>query len=265
MINTLKLFEDLKEALEPSAARKIAEVMGRLYEDLSNTVTKVEFESLKEVVSDLAKSQKELAEAQKRTEQRVEELAEAQKRTEQRVEELAEAQKRTEQRVEELAEAQKRTEQELRTLVSEHKKTRDILAGLSDLVGYGLEDRIFPYMKEFAMQEYGLEVEVLDRRNVTYPDGRFDEVNIYVEGRRDGEKVYLTGECKSRPGKKDIKRFAEMLNRLKKFFGADVKGFIVGFYYSPEAEDYLRKRYPEIRMVKSFEFELKYHPTLPRN
>ena len=52
----------------------------------------------------------ELAEAQKRTEQRVEELAEAQKRTEQRVEELAEAQKRTEQRVEELTEAQKRTE-----------------------------------------------------------------------------------------------------------------------------------------------------------
>ncbi|MCS7059898.1 MAG: hypothetical protein RMN25_01925 [Anaerolineae bacterium] len=49
-----------------------------------------------------------LAEAQRRTEQRVEELAEAQRRTEQRVEELAEAQRRTEQRVEELAEAQGR-------------------------------------------------------------------------------------------------------------------------------------------------------------
>jgi hypothetical protein len=44
-------------------------------------------------------------------------LAEAQKRTEQRVEELAEAQKRTEQRVEELAEAQKRTEQILQKVV----------------------------------------------------------------------------------------------------------------------------------------------------
>ena len=104
MIDTLKIFTELKKTMEPSAAQKIAEVMGMVYEELRNTVTKDEFNELKEVVRDLA-------EAQKRTEQRVEELAEAQKRTEQRVEELVEAQKRTEQRVEELAEAQKRTEQ----------------------------------------------------------------------------------------------------------------------------------------------------------
>ncbi|MBP8179003.1 MAG: hypothetical protein KAY16_06660, partial [Spirochaetes bacterium] len=67
-------------------------------------VTRSDFRALQRVM-------KELAEAQKRTEQRVEELTEAQKRTEQRVEELTEAQKRTEQRVEELTEAQKRTEQ----------------------------------------------------------------------------------------------------------------------------------------------------------
>ncbi|BCX03309.1 MAG: hypothetical protein KatS3mg053_1247 [Candidatus Roseilinea sp.] len=52
---------------------------------------------------------RELAEAQRRTEQRVEELAEAQR-------ELAEAQRRTEQRVEELAEAQRRTEQRVDNL-----------------------------------------------------------------------------------------------------------------------------------------------------
>ncbi|MFN3740214.1 MAG: hypothetical protein ACK4TF_06015, partial [Thermodesulfovibrionales bacterium] len=53
----------------------------------------------------------ELAQAQKRTEQRVEELAQAQKKTEQRLEELAQAQKKTEERLEELAQAQKKTEQ----------------------------------------------------------------------------------------------------------------------------------------------------------
>lgn len=83
---------------------------------------------------------RELAEAQRRTEERlealtarvdaltarVEELAEAQKRTEARldslaarVEELAEAQKRTEARVEELAEAQRRTEATVRGLVND--------------------------------------------------------------------------------------------------------------------------------------------------
>jgi len=76
-------------------------------------VTREDFRELKEIVRDLGIKTAELADAQKRTEQRVEELAEAQKRTEQRVEELAEAQKRTEQRVEELAEAQKKSEERL--------------------------------------------------------------------------------------------------------------------------------------------------------
>jgi uncharacterized phage infection (PIP) family protein YhgE len=89
-----------------------------MYAELCETVTRSDFNELKEVVS-------ELAQAQKRTEQRVEELAEAQKRTEARldslivrVDQLAEAQKRTEQRVEELAEAQKRTEARLDSLVA---------------------------------------------------------------------------------------------------------------------------------------------------
>ncbi len=90
MINTLRIYEELSQALEPQAARKLASVLGVIYEDLQQTVTKAEFNDLRQVV-------RELAEAQKRTETRVEELAEAQKRTEIRVEELAEAQKRTEQ------------------------------------------------------------------------------------------------------------------------------------------------------------------------
>jgi len=91
-----------------------------------------EFDRLPRIVAELAEAQRrteqrleelgrrvdELAEAQRRTEQRVEELAEAQRRTEQRVEELAEAQRRTEQRVEELAEAQRRTEQRVDELAA---------------------------------------------------------------------------------------------------------------------------------------------------
>lgn len=86
-------------------------------------VTKEDFSELKDIV-------KELAEAQKRTELRIEELAEAQRRTEVRVEELAAAQKRTEERLEQLtikadqlairidqlAEAQRRTEERLEQL-----------------------------------------------------------------------------------------------------------------------------------------------------
>ena len=94
-------------------------------------VRRQDFEALSAVVAELAQAQKraeerlgrleiaveELAQAQKRTEERIEELAQAQKRTEERVEELAQAQKRTEERVEELAQAQKRTEEMMQKLV----------------------------------------------------------------------------------------------------------------------------------------------------
>ncbi|RLB03371.1 MAG: hypothetical protein DRG83_07140, partial [Deltaproteobacteria bacterium] len=78
MINTFSIYEDLRECLGDEAAGKLAAVMGKVYEDIAQTVTKKEFIELTDVV-------RELAEAQKRTEARVEELAEAQKRTEARV------------------------------------------------------------------------------------------------------------------------------------------------------------------------------------
>jgi len=97
-------------------------------------VTREDFRELKEIVRDLGIKTAELADAQKRTEQRVEELAEAQKRTEQRVEELAEAQKKSEERLtrveialDELAQAQKRTEQRVEELAEAQKKSEERL------------------------------------------------------------------------------------------------------------------------------------------
>jgi hypothetical protein len=95
---------------------------------------------------------RQLAEAQRRTETRLEalatrleELAEAQRRTETRLEalaarleELAEAQRRTETRLEELAEAQRRTETRLEELIQAQKPIRD---DLGTLKGERLERR----------------------------------------------------------------------------------------------------------------------------
>jgi|Deesub1362A_J573_1020465.scaffolds.fasta_scaffold00396_14 predicted transcriptional regulator len=139
MIDTLQIYEDLKDDISPSAAKKIAESIGRVYNELLNTVTKEEFRELKEVVAELAEAQRrteqrvnELAEAQRRTEQRVNELAEAQRRTEQRVNELAEAQRRTEQRVNELAEAQRRTEQRVNELAEAQRRTEQRVNELAE-------------------------------------------------------------------------------------------------------------------------------------
>jgi hypothetical protein len=81
-MNTFKLYEQLKAAFPKESAEALAHVLSGVIEDIQNTVTKEDFAELKAVVRDLG-------EAQKRTEQRVEELAQAQKQTEQRVEELA--------------------------------------------------------------------------------------------------------------------------------------------------------------------------------
>jgi predicted nuclease with TOPRIM domain len=134
MLDTFQVYTELKDSLETIAAEKIAQIMGNMYQELSQTVTKTEFNELKEVVKDLA-------EAQQRTEKRVEELAQAQQRTEQRVEELAEAQKAIEARlarletaVIQLAESQQRTEQRMDELAQAQKATEARLTRLETAV-----------------------------------------------------------------------------------------------------------------------------------
>jgi|Deesub1362B_J571_1020462.scaffolds.fasta_scaffold00289_37 DNA repair ATPase RecN len=245
------------ERVSPELRGVLIALLEEVEKQREESVTKREFQEFtrrtEENFQKLWQVIRELGEAQKRTEARIEELAEAQKRTEVRV-------SRLEKVVEELAKAQKRTEDELKSLIKEHKKTRDLVSGLSDTVGYGLEDKIFPYIEDFARREYGVEVEVLDRRNVVYPDGGFDQVNIYIEGRKGKKRIYIVGECKAQPGKRDIKRFVQILERLRGYFKAPVEGFIVGYYYTPDVERYLRESHPEIKVMKSFEFEMKYKP-----
>jgi len=76
-------------------------------------VNRADFHKLTEVVQDLA-------EAQKRTEVRVEELADAQKQTAEQVKELTEAQKRTEIHLDELA----RSQQEMRVSLQEMREAQ---------------------------------------------------------------------------------------------------------------------------------------------
>ncbi len=225
MINTLKVYEELQETFEAPAAHKIAKVIGMIYEDLQNTATKTDFNELKEVVQDLAQAQKrteikveELAEAQKRTEIKVEELAEAQKRTEIKVEELAEAQKRTEVKIEQLAEAQKRTEQELHQLVLAHKETKQQLGGLATDFGYTLENSAYKSLPKLLKRDYGILLKGrLKREYVEDKSGEFIEVNIVGKARQNGKELFIAGESKSKLSRNDVNEF--MRKKLKRMEG----------------------------------------------
>ncbi|MDI9570503.1 MAG: hypothetical protein QM278_07245 [Pseudomonadota bacterium] len=255
-----RLDPDLKEVMI-----SMVEEWERYREDM---VTKVEFGDLREIVKELAEAQKrteikvaELVEAQKRTDAKVAELTEAQKRTEIKVAELAEAQKRTDAKVAELTEAQKRTEaalqaltQEVRALTADHKETRRQLGGLAQSVGYVLEDRIAPHVADFAKKIFGVDIALLDRRNLIYEDGKYDELNIYAEGAKNDRPAYVIGECKSQPGKRDLDRFAKVIARARQVLPGDIHYFIVGHQVAPEVEDYARQKYPDLKLFNSLRF-----------
>lgn len=234
MPNTFKIYEDLKKTFNDDSAKNLTGVITQIYEDVANTVTKVEFKELRDIVS-------ELAEAQKRTEDRLDKLTIT-------VSELVEAQKRTEAKVSELAEAQKETEKEIRNLAKQ-------VGGLSMSVGYGIEDKYIPYMDDFVLKQYGVIAHSVERRFVEYEDGRYDEVNIFIEGDMGSKKIYIIGESKAQPSKKDFDRFDAMLKRLKEHLNSELKAFIVGYIFTPEVEKYAIENYPHIDRYKTYHID----------
>jgi DNA repair exonuclease SbcCD ATPase subunit len=126
-----------RRELESVFTERQATVLTKMYaEHYSQLVRVSDFTELKLIVKDLAEAQhrtearveelavaqQRLAVAQERTEARVEELAAAQQRTEARMEELAAAQQRTEARMEELAVAQQRTEARMEELTAAEQR-----------------------------------------------------------------------------------------------------------------------------------------------
>ncbi|MEJ5299910.1 MAG: hypothetical protein WHS38_02855 [Thermodesulforhabdaceae bacterium] len=233
------------EKVPPDLRDVLITLVEEIERQREESVTKREFNELKEIV-------KKLAEAQKKTEHRLNELAEAQKKTEHRLNELAEAQKKTEQRLNELAEAQKKTEEELKKLVGEHRKTREELGKLSHSVGYVLEDRAFVYLPRLLKKDEGIDVEDLKRDFVELGPGRYEEVNILGKGYKDGKTVWIIGECKSQFKKKDVEDFLKKLAKIEHLFPGDRILIAVTYQTPPQIRELLREK--GIRLYFSYQF-----------
>ena len=234
MLNSFEIYEDLSGSFDEKTARVLTKTLTRLYDEIRQTVGRDDFNQLKDVVQQLAEAQKELTQAQKRTEQRVEELAEAQK---------------------ELAEAQKRTEETLGRQVEATGLLRKEVGGLSHVVGYGIEDRLMPCLKDFARVQYEFRAASVKRCFVRYGDGSHDEVNLLIEGEKDGSRTFLVGECKAHPRPLHLKRFAALLTRLREHFQTTVKGFLVGYILTPEFSEARKLHFPDIDAFQTYEVE----------
>ena len=213
----------------------ILEEIEKHTQQIAQQVTKEEFNELKEIVA-------ELAEAQKKTEQRINELAEAQKKTEQRLNELAEAQKKTEQRLNELAEAQKKLTQSL-------ERTNRQLGGLSRSVAYALENEAYRKLPEILKDRYN--IEVTDRFIRTYIGG--EEINIFAKAKRNGEEVCLVGESVLKlDDREKLKWVMDKANLVKEELGGEVIPIIVTHFAMPDVLE--RAGRAGILVVQSFEW-----------
>jgi DNA polymerase II large subunit len=106
------------------------------------------------------------------------------------VHELAEAQKRTEQRVEELVEALRETTREIASLSRAHDNTRSQLGGLSRSVAYALENEAYRLLPALLKAHHHIDID--ERLVRTWINE--EEINFYARARRNGESMVIVGE-----------------------------------------------------------------------
>ncbi len=226
MVNRSLMREELGRVFADQQAEALSKV---IYNAYNNLVRADDFNELKGVVRDLA-------EAQQRTEHRVEELAEAQQRTEHRVEELAEAQQRTEHRVEELAEAQQRTEYALQQL------TRQV-GGLSDRMGGDLEDVATIVIHDALEREFGWQIDELDRAWKVW-DGAEEEIDVFGQAHdstRPDTRLWIVGEVKFNLTMRDVERFALLVDRATRRLDGEIVPVCFSYRVRPAVREAVKK------------------------
>lgn len=233
MLNTLTISEDLSRYIDPQAARKIAEIVGQVYDELAQIVTKKEFNELKEIVGDLAQ-------AQKRTEERLNELVQAQRKTEGRLDELAQAQR-------DLARAQENTERSLNMLIEDHRKTRTRLESMSDAVGYNLENQSYKGLPPLLKRDLDLKTEgqLIRKYLLGEKKGQYLQVNIYGWGNKNGQRILILGEAKTSISRQEISRFQKVAKKAAQLENVsldDVCQVIVVHDVTPKVEEYAREK-----------------------
>ena len=285
----------MMEGIEPHLKNvlfAILEEMEKERKRWEESVTKTEFNELKEIVkhieiniAELTQAQKDteqrinkleqavtaLAEAQKRSEERmgkleqaITELTEAQKQTEKRLNELAEAQKQTERRLNELAEAQKQMEKRLNALAEAQERTEKEIQKLSAALTRtrkevsGLARSVSfaleneAYRKSPRFLKQNYGIEVTERLIRTEIEG--EEINVFGKIRRDGKEMWLVGEAVLKlDDREKLKWVWDKVELVKETLGSEVMPIIVTHFARKNV--YERAKKAGIIVVQSFEWD----------
>ena len=252
-----QIVEELSTVLDRTVAEKIGKVILSVYESAVLKRLDALESALRQLAEEMRQSQEllaqrveeQLAAHRRETDERFRELREEQQRmyaefqeyrkqTDQRFRELAEAQRRTEERVAALAQAMLQMRQEFKAEIQEIRRQ---LGGLSQTVGYTLENEAMKRLPDL-LQEVGIRVEGrLKRGYVRDSEGRFLEVNIFGTGYRNGEQVTLVGESKAQLSRNDVDRFLHRtVESLQGAYPNIVPLLVTHIASDPEVEQYAR-------------------------
>ncbi len=203
MMNVEKLTQRFETVFDRRQSSMLAETITEAYSELVKTG---DFNELKAIVKD---------------------LADAQQRTEARMDELAQAQNRTEAEIGKLAQAQNRTEASIAAMTRAITGMAQELGGLSRSMSYSLENESYRNLPALLKTHYDITVyEKIVRLDL---DG--EEINLFARGERNGQPVYLVGESKLQLDERRNSRRAaeEILDQI------DKKAEVVQRHY-PDAE-----------------------------
>ena len=227
MINTLKIFNDLKQTMDPTAAEKIVDVITSVYEELQNSVTKIEFNELKEIVKELAENVNDLT-------KRVDTLTIRMGELTQRVDTLTKRMDELTQRVEDLV-------GEMKGMKITIQGVRQEMGGLSHTVGYRLEDEAMKSLPFLLKRDSSIDIEgPLIRDYVEIGPKKYVELNIWGHGLRGGKPVEVIGEAKSQLKKKDVDQFLKTLRILEPIINKPILPLLVTYQTSPDVRRYVQ-------------------------
>ena len=206
-------------------------------------------------LNELTGAVNQLAEAQQRTEVRVEELAGAVNQLTGAVNELsgtvnelsgtvnqlsgavsrlAEAQQKTEERVEELADAQKRTDWAVADLAKQ-------VGGLSNALGGSLEDFACDLVPEILENRWQMVTKSAGPEDLT-DGGRHREVDVVVRGEIEGKPVTVVCETKASVSTAEVTKFLKVVAKIRsRHPNDDIRPLFFGYKADRKARELIVK------------------------
>ena len=117
----------------------------------------------------------------------------------------------------------------------------ELLSAIIKTLDYLIAANSYKALKKILLQQFGIQVSKLYRKNLVYTSDEFEEINIYGEGTKDNHRIYVIGQSKSRFHPNDVKQFLKFLERVKRHLQANIFPLVVAHWFHPKAEEALKQ------------------------